>query len=163
MTEETYLITQGEIAAMDGPKKAHSQNPNAYRTNKSLGDATGLTGIGFHVVEVEPGFETTEHHCHHHEDECVFVLSGTATAFIGEEALEIGVGDFLGYRKGGLPHSIKNTGDVTFRCIVVGQRLDHDVADYTRLNKRIFRNAGLPWTLVEHADMEFLGAHVGKK
>jgi mannose-6-phosphate isomerase-like protein (cupin superfamily) len=27
--------------------------------------------------------ETTEHHCHHHEDECVFVLSGAATAFRG--------------------------------------------------------------------------------
>lgn len=32
----------------------------------------------------EPDCETTEHHVLHHEDECVFVLEGHATAIIGE-------------------------------------------------------------------------------
>jgi len=78
-----------------------------------------LTGFGFHLIEVEPGCETTEHHLHYHEDECVFVLDGEAMAIIGEEQHLIGPGDFLGYRKGGLAHSIRNTGKVTLRCIVV--------------------------------------------
>lgn len=150
MSEERYLLRADEIAAMEGLKKTHFLNPNAQRVNKSLGDATGLTGLGFHIIEVEPGHETTEHHVHHHEDECVYVLSGHATALIGEKEHAIGPGDFLGYRKGGLAHSIRNTGTEVFRCIVVGQRLDHDVGDYTRLKKRIFRNAGLPWNLVDH-------------
>ncbi|WP_435259812.1 cupin domain-containing protein [Thioclava sp. FR2] len=150
MSEERYLLRADEIAAMEGLKKTHFLNPNAQRVNKSLGDATGLTGLGFHIIEVEPGHETTEHHVHHHEDECVYVLSGNATALIGEKEHAIGPGDFLGYRKGGLAHSIRNTGTEVFRCIVVGQRLDHDVGDYTRLKKRIYRNAGLPWNLVDH-------------
>lgn len=150
MSDERYLVRAAEIAAMEGLEKTHFLNANAKRVNKSLGDLTGLTGLGFHIIEVAPGHETTEHHVHHFEDECVYVLAGQATAVIGEAEHAIGPGDFIGYRKGGLAHSIRNTGTEVFRCIVVGQRLDHDVGDYPRLNKRIYRNAGLPWDLVDH-------------
>lgn len=163
MSNETYLVTSDEIDTMEGVDKTHFLNLNAKRINKSLGDLTGLSGFGFHIIEVLPGHETTEHHRHHHEDECVFVLAGNATAFIGDDAFEIGPGDFIGYRKGGLPHSIKNTGDDAFRCIVVGERLPHDVGDYTRLSKRIYRNTGMPWNLVDHDQIEDVGGSVGKK
>jgi len=150
MSEEKYFVSAEEIAATEGLKKTHFLNPNARRINKSLGDLTGLTGFGFHIIEVEPGCETTEHHAHHYEDECVFVLAGQATAITGEDEQPIKSGDFIGYRKGGKAHSIKNTGSETFRCIVVGERLAHDVADYPRLGKRIYRNDGLTWNLVDH-------------
>ena len=91
---------------------------------------------------------------HYHEDEAVFVLSGTGTAEIGDAEHQIKAGDFIGYRKGGLPHNIRNTGDHTLRCLVIGQRLEQDVADYTRQTKRIYRNAGMPWDLVDLADLD---------
>ncbi|MEM1301026.1 MAG: cupin domain-containing protein [Pseudomonadota bacterium] len=147
---DTYLITADDIAQMDGLQKTHFMNPNAQRLNKSLGDVTGLTGLGFHIIEVEPGFETTEYHVHYHEDECIYVLNGTATATIGDDDHAIGPGDFIGYRAGGLGHTITNTGTETLRMIVVGQRLSHDVADYPRKAQRIYRNAGLEWNLVPH-------------
>jgi uncharacterized cupin superfamily protein len=150
MDDATYLVKAGDIAAMAGLEKTHFLNENAKRNNKSLGEVTGLTGFGVHIIEVAPGYETTEHHVHHHEDECVYVLAGQATAYIGDKAQTVGPGDFIGYRKGGLAHSIKNTGTEVFRCIVVGQRLPHDVGDYTRLGKRIYRNEGLEWNLVDH-------------
>ncbi|MEJ6388154.1 cupin domain-containing protein [Gymnodinialimonas ulvae] len=147
---DTYLITASEIAAMEGLAKVHFRNPNAKRINKSLGDATGLSGLGIHLIEVAPGDETTEYHVHYHEDEAVFILSGTGTAMIGEAAHAIGPGDFIGYRAGGLGHTITNTGTRTLRILVMGQRLDHDVADYARQKKRIFRNKGLEYALVDH-------------
>ena len=159
----TYLLKSEEISEMPGVRKTHFRNANAQRLNKSLGDATGLSGFGFHIIEVEPGHETTEHHVHHYEDECVFVLSGTATAVIGEEEFTIAAGDFIGYRKGGLPHSIRNTGSALLRCIVVGERRAHDVCDYPRQNKRLFRNAGMPWSLVDVAQIEAPGSGTGKK
>ena len=149
MSDDTYLITAEEIAAMEGLSKTHFQNPNAKRINKSLGDLTGLTGLGIHVIEVLPGHETTEFHVHYMEDEAVFVLDGSGEAEIGEERLAVKAGDFLGYRKGGLAHTIHNTGNETLRCLVIGQRLDSDVADYPRKAQRIYRNAGLPWDLVD--------------
>ena len=40
-----YVLTAGQIEAMEGLAKVHFQNDNARRINKSLGDATGH-GIG---------------------------------------------------------------------------------------------------------------------
>ncbi len=150
MSDDIYLVPAAEIAAMEGLAKTHFLNPDAQRINKSLGDLAGLTGIGVHLIEVAPGHTTTEHHVHHHEDECVYVLEGRATAYIGDSEHQIAPGDFIGYRKGGLAHSIRNTGSETFRCLVIGQRLAHDVADYPHKAKRIYRNTGLAWNLVDH-------------
>ncbi len=151
MDDDGYIVTAEQIAQMDGLAKAHFLNGRARRINKSLGDLTGLTGLGFHIIEVAPGDETTEHHVHHFEDECVYVLDGTGTALIGDASYPVKAGDFIGYRKGGLAHSIRNTGTGVLRCIVAGQRLAHDVGDYPRQGKRLFRNAGLPWNLVDLA------------
>ncbi|QXT38836.1 cupin domain-containing protein [Gymnodinialimonas ceratoperidinii] len=148
MTDETYLLKAEEIAAMEGLAKTHFLNQNATRINKSLGDATGLTGLGIHLIEVAPGAETTEYHVHHFEDEAVYILEGSGTATIGETDHPISPGDFIGYRKGGLAHTIVNTGSEMLRILVIGQRLAHDVGDYPRKGQRIFRNEGLPWDLV---------------
>lgn len=163
MTKDTYLLTRADIDAMPGVHKTHFLNPNAQRVNKSLGDAAGLTGFGFHLIEVQPGHDTTEHHVHYHEDECVYILSGSATAYIGDQAYPVGPGDFLGYRKGGLAHSLHNTGTEALRCLVVGERLPHDVGDYPHQGKRIYRNQGMPWALVDHDQIRELGGSVGKK
>lgn len=146
---DKYLVTKEEIEKFEGLDKTHFLNPNAKRINKSLGDLTGLNGLGFHIIEVNPGFETTEIHVHYFEEECVYVLEGSGEAIIGNDSYPIKSGDFIGYRKGGKPHNIKNTGDKVLKCIVVGQRLDSDVADYPNLRKRIYRNKSLKWNLVD--------------
>ena len=163
MSDDTYLLKAADIAAMEGLAKTHFLNPNAQRVNKSLGDATGLTGIGVHLIEVQPGHETTELHMHHMEDECVYVLEGEATAVIGAEEHVVGPGDFIGYRKGGLAHTIRNTGTGVFRCLVAGQRLAQDVGDYPRLGKRLYRNARMAWDVVDHDAIVHPGGSAGKK
>lgn len=149
-----YLVTKEEIAEYEGISKTHFLNENAKRVNKSLGDLTGLTGIGFHIIEIEPGYESTELHMHYHEDECVYILDGEAEATVGDSQFPVKQGDFLGYRAGGEPHKLKNTGTSVLRCIVVGQRLDHDVGDYPAKKKRIYRNKGMKWNLVDMEDIE---------
>lgn len=151
---DKYLVTKEEIEEFAGTAKTHYLNDNARRINKSLGDLTGLTGLGVHIIEVEPGHESTEFHRHYHEDECVYILEGSAKARIGEESFAVKAGDFIGYRAGGEAHALKNTGDSILKCIVVGQRLDHDVADYPNLNKRIYRQKDLPWNLVDMDNIE---------
>lgn len=162
MPMEKYIVTAEEIEAMEGLSKTHFLNPNAKRINKSLGDLTGLTGIGFHIIEVQPGHETTEYHVHHHEDECVYILSGEATAIIGDQSFPVKAGDFIGYRRGGLAHAISNTGTQVLRCVVVGERLHHDVGDYPHRGKRIYRHVGLKTNVVDHdhIDEPTVGAKV---
>ena len=149
MSEDRYIVTAEEIAAMEGIAKTHFLNPNARRINKSLGDVTGLLNIGFHIIEVQPRHETSEQHVHHMEEECVYILSGEAVAVIGDKEYAVKAGDFLGYRKGGQAHSIRNSGTGLLRCIVVGQRLPHDVADYPKRAKRLYRNVGMAFDLVD--------------
>ena len=151
---DKYIITREEIEAYDGVDKVHFLNDNARRLNKSLGDLAGLTGFGFHIIEIEPGRDSTELHVHYYEDECVYILEGEAEATIGQQTHTVKAGDFIGYRAGGEPHMLKNTGTSVLKCIVVGERLDHDVGDYPRKNKRIYRNKGLEWNLVDLENIE---------
>ncbi|MCB1967606.1 cupin domain-containing protein [Accumulibacter sp.] len=146
---DKYIVTKEEITAYEGLRKTHFLNSNARRVNKSVGDMVGLTGFGFHIIEVEPGHESTELHKHYYEDECVYVLEGEAEATIGQTTYPVKAGDFIGYRAGGEAHQLRNTGIGVLKCIVVGQRLDHDVADYPLKGKRIYRNRGLKWNVVE--------------
>ncbi len=151
---DQYIVKKAEIEQMDGLFKRHFLNPDAQRVNKSLGDMTGITGFGFHLIEMEPGVESTEYHVHYFEDECVYVLEGSATAIIGEQEFAIEAGDFVGYRAGGEAHMIVNSGAQKLKCIVVGQRLDHDVSDYPKKKKRIYRNEGMPWDLADLDTLE---------
>jgi uncharacterized cupin superfamily protein len=153
-TMHKYMLTRRQIEEMDGLQKTHFLNDNARRTNKSLGDMTGLKSFGFHIIEIEPGRESTELHVHFHEEECVYILEGVAEATIGDATYTAGAGDFIAYPACGEPHKLENVGAGPLRCIVVGQRLPHDVADYPRLKKRIFRNQGLPWNLVDLNQIE---------
>ncbi len=146
---KNYLVSKEEIEELEGLSKTHFLNENAVRVNKSLGDLTGLTGLGFHIIEVQPGAESTEFHRHYHEDECVYVLEGTAEAVIGDKTYAVKAGDFIGYRAGGEAHALRNNSTSVLKCIVVGQRLDHDVGDYPNQKKRIYRQKDMPWNLVD--------------
>lgn len=157
------VLKAADIDALEGKSKVHFLNPNARRLNKSLGDLTGLRGIGFHLIEVPPGCESTEYHLHRHEDGCTYVLSGTGEVRIGDETTPIGPGDFIGYPAGGPAHVMRNTGAEALRCIVVGQRLEHDVGDYPEKGRRIFRSVGLPWQVVHHKDITSPGGGAGEK
>ena len=153
MTDK-FVLKREEIEAEAGLSKAHFLNDNAKRINKSLGDMVGLTGFGVHIIEVPPGSESTEYHRHYHEDECTYVLSGTGEVILDGQAVAVGPGDFIGYPKGGPAHTMKNAGTEVLRCLVVGERLAQDVADYPDKGKRIYRNAGMPWDLVDLDQVE---------
>lgn len=158
---DTYIVRKTDIETFAGLDKQHFLNNNAQRNNKSLGDLTGITGFGFHLIEVPPGKESTEFHVHKFEDECVYILEGNAEITLGDEQHSVSAGDFIGYRANGLAHTMKNIGSTPLRCIVVGERLQHDVVDYPHLNKRLFSNAGEPKNLVDIANIE--QANAGKK
>ena len=142
MSQRKYVISAEQIANLEGDVKTHLLNPNAIRLDKSLGDMVGLKNLGFHVIEVQPGKESTEYHKHYEEEECVYVLAGEAKVTIGQEEYRVKAGDFIGYPANDLPHTMVNDGNEILRCIVVGQRLPSGVSEYPRKSKRAYRYAG---------------------
>ena len=149
MSEDIYFMPSEKISELPNKLRTHVLNEKAQRRERSLAKATGMEELDFAIVEIYPGDESTEHHKHYHEEECLYVLEGTGTALVGRESYAVKAGDFVGFRKGGLAHSLRNTGDTTLRCIAVRQRKNHDVSDYPRVGKRLFRNKDLTWNMVD--------------
>lgn len=140
MNTPRELLKASAIEAMPAQRNVHSLNPKAVRLRKSLGDATGLSQFGFHMVTLMPGHESSEYHRHLYEEECVYVLSGQGEADIGEERCPIAAGDFMGFPRRGPAHVLRNTGEEPLVLLVAGQRLAQDVCDYPRLGKRLYIN-----------------------
>ncbi len=153
MDTRKLLLTAEDIAKMEGEQKIHFLNPNAERIAKSLGDAIGLKHIGVHLVSVEPGKDTTEYHIHYYEEECVYILAGSGTLIIEGDHYQIKKGDFVGFPRKTAAHNIINDGKETLVILVMGQRLEQDVADYPNKGKRLYRNSGR-WELVDVKDIE---------
>lgn len=105
------LLKAEEIAALLERAHVHQFNPNAIRHTKSLGDLVGLTQFGIHLVRVEPGHDTTQYHVHHNTEELIYILAGKGIAEIGNEKIEVGLGDFMGFVAGHLAHSMSNPFD----------------------------------------------------
>lgn len=138
MSESRELLKAADIEAMTPVVNTHSLNPNAVRQRKSLGDATGLSQLGVHRIELAPGRDSSEYHRHHYEEEFVYVLAGHGHALIDEQARAIGPGDFLGFARNGPAHVISNTGDAPLVLLVAGQRLAHDICDYPHRRKLLY-------------------------
>lgn len=149
-----YLSAKA-ILEMTGQQKVHFLNDSAVRLTRSLGDAVGLKNIGVHIITVQPGHLSTEYHLHHFEEECVYVLSGQGTAFIGPDSQAVAPGDFVGFPVNGIAHGLQATGPDPLVCLVMGQRLNQDVCDYPKLGKRLYRNNG-EWDVVAHSHIEHI-------
>ncbi|WP_055448971.1 cupin domain-containing protein, partial [Acidithiobacillus ferrooxidans] len=108
MDTRKLLLTAQEISQMKGEHKVHFLNPGAVRINKSLGDAVGLRHMGIHLIQIEPGKESTEYHLHHYEEEAVYVLSGKGTLTMENDQYPIAPGDFVGFPCHAAAHSISN-------------------------------------------------------
>jgi uncharacterized cupin superfamily protein len=89
---------------------------------------------------------------HHFEEEGFYVLSGTGSVQLGTEFHPIRAGDFVGLPRKSAAHNIINDGTEKLVCLVFGQRLEMDVADYPNKAKRLFRIGG-EWNLVDHANL----------
>jgi uncharacterized cupin superfamily protein len=153
MRHPTELLKAADIAAMEGKSKAHLLNPDAIRVSRSLGGATGLTNLGFHMMTVMPGREYAEYHRHLYEEQCFYILAGRGEAIIEEQHHAIGPGDFLGFPKKGAAHTIVNTGDEPLVMLSARVNLEQDVCDYPRKKKRLYMN-GTEEALVDLHDVK---------
>lgn len=146
------LISSTDVAEMPWQEKVHLVNSNAVRFAKALGAASGLTQLGFHVMKVMPGHEYSEYHRHIYEEQCFFILSGCGEAIIDEKIFPIGPGDFLGFPRNGVAHTMLNNGNEPLVFLAARTMLEQDVCDYPRKNKRLYMS-GPEETLVDFSEI----------
>ncbi len=136
------LLTAGAIAKLKEARFVHRLNSRAVRHEKSLGDAVGMTELGFHLVRIASGDETTEYHTHYCDEEFVYILSGRGIAEIGERKIKVGPGDFMGFAAKSLSHTMSNPYREDLVYLMGGTRKPIDISEYPRSRKRTYKFDG---------------------
>jgi len=102
---------------------------------RRLGEAFGLTAFGTNLLELEPGGLSSQKHWHSLQDELVFVLDGQVRLITDDFELDLGPGDFFGFKAGVQNgHHLKNTGTATARLIEIGSREAGDRVTYSDID-----------------------------
>jgi uncharacterized cupin superfamily protein len=134
------LIRAEAIEQLQEHSFSHPWNPNSEIKGFFLSDAVGLQRIGFHLARISPGKESFVYHSHQFEEEFIYILSGRGIAEIDDEEYEVAVGDFMGFPTPSVAHHLKNPFDEDLIYIMGGERREVEIADFPRLQKRMFRN-----------------------
>jgi len=97
-----------------------------------LGDAAGLTKIGFGYSEVPPGKSGCPFHNHHVEDEMFVILEGEGTYRFGSDSFPFKAGDILVAPAGGqeTAHQIINTGSAPLKFVSISNKSNIEVCEY---------------------------------
>ena len=140
--ETPSLLRREKIEQLAEERRPHPLDPSIVRHTRSLGDATGLTTLGVHLVRLEPGQTSSVQHTHQQDEEWVYVLSGRGVANIADERHEVGPGDFMGFVAGSPAHNLHNPHAEDFVYLVGGNRLPFDICDYPAIGKRRYRIDG---------------------
>ena len=128
----------------------HPWNPNSDVYIKRLSHMTGLRRISLSVARVPPGKESFLYHRHERDEEFLFILSGHGRAEIGEDAFDVGVGDFMGFpAPSGPPHHLSNPFREDLVYLMGGESSGCDVCYFPRLGHRlVFTPSGI-WSALE--------------
>jgi len=116
----------------------HDVDPRARRAMRALHIPTGLTRQAVYWAHVEAGARSTAFHFHEHTDEWVFILTGRASARVGDATFEVGPHDFLGHPAGGPAHVMEALEPLTY--LVGGEINPADVVLYP--DARLRRTGG---------------------
>lgn len=133
------------VETVVGSQPPHYPPPNDHlldeRRKRRLGDALGLTDFGVNLVELPPGGVSALRHWHSHEDEFVYILTGTATLVTDEGAQPLSPGLAAGFPKG-VPngHQIRNDGTAPPVYLEIGSRNSADIALYPDAGLRTRRD-----------------------
>ena len=92
-----HLLRRRELDRLPLQRFVHQHNPAAIRHNACLTDPLGFEDMGVHLVRLEPGDFSSEHHYHEEDEEFLYIVSGRCTAFIGDEQFEVEAGDFMAF------------------------------------------------------------------
>jgi len=119
---------------------SHPWNTKSEVTGTHLSGIAGLSRTGVSLVRISSGKESFAYHLHHREEEWIYILSGRGVAQIDGEEYELAPGDFVAFPTPSVAHNMTNPFDVELIYMMGGEHLEHEIADFPRLGKRMIRN-----------------------
>jgi uncharacterized cupin superfamily protein len=145
------LFRAADHAKVKEETQSHPLNPSSLIRGISLSEQVGLKRLGFHLLRIAPGKESFIFHSHQTEEEFVYILSGRGIAELGDESVEVGPGDFMGFPTPSIAHHLRNPFQEDLVYISGGERREMEVADFPRIGKRLVR-VGMHVTIYDQAE-----------
>jgi uncharacterized cupin superfamily protein len=131
------LLSAAELAAAPEVHIRHPLNPNSDVRLRSLGRAVGLRRLSLSLARVPPGKESFIYHSHERDEEFLYILSGRGRAEIGDEVLEVGPGDFMGFPTPSVAHHLTNPYGEDLVYLMGGEHSGLDIGSFPKVGKRI--------------------------
>ena len=114
------------------------------RIKRALTEALGLEQFGVNLTTLEPGAKSSHRHWHKVEDECVYILSGTATLVTDEGDTVLTAGMAAGFPAGEAnAHHLINRGAEPVTFLEIGTRSADEVATYADVDLHGIKTGGL--------------------
>jgi uncharacterized cupin superfamily protein len=136
------------IKATDIPEKRGSAYPSPHdepcvaRSNRSLGDAFGLTDFGANLLTLAPGAWSSQRHWHSHEDELIYVLEGEPSLVTDAGEQVLAPGSVAGFPAGDTDgHHLVNNSDEPALVLVLGSRKADDDVVYSDIDMQLLKRA----------------------
>jgi uncharacterized cupin superfamily protein len=138
------LLKAADIDGLAQLRIHHPFNPNSDVWLRPLSELAGLTRVRLTFARIPPGKESFVYHAHEADEEFVYILSGRGRAEIGDETVEVGPGDFMGFPTPSVAHHLTNPYDEDLIYLMGGERSRVEVGTFPRAGKRIiFSGSGI--------------------
>jgi uncharacterized cupin superfamily protein len=148
-TPAKSLLRAAEIQGMPPTRIRHPLNPGSEVHLRALSELAGMQRVRLTLARIPPGKESFAYHAHEADEEFVYILSGRGRAEIGDETVEVGPGDFMGFPTPSVAHHLTNPYDEDLIYLMGGERSRVEIGSFPRAGKRIiFTGSGI-WQVDE--------------
>jgi uncharacterized cupin superfamily protein len=154
--QKKCLLRAAEIEQMAAVEIRHPLNPSSQVQLRPLSELAGMARVRLTLGRIPPGKESFAYHAHEADEEFLYILSGRGRAEIGEQTVEVGPGDFLGFATPSLAHHLINPYDEDLVYLMGGERSRVEVGTFPRSGKRIIFSASGIWQ-VDEKDLKPMG------
>ena len=141
MSGPKNLVRTRSLGNADYVRIRHPLNPRSEIRIALLGDRVGMQRAFLSIARISPGKESFLPHAHSQQEEFLFILEGRGLAAVGEQQVEVGPGDYLGFPTDGTPHHLSNIGTEELVYLTGGERTAVEVARFPSIGKvAVFKN-----------------------
>ena len=137
--DDRSYIVRAERAFEFKDNIADRWTPELDVPGTKLSPLVGLSRLKVSVIRIPSGGEASVYHSFQREEEWAFVLKGRGVVVINDIEHIIGPGDFVGFPARSEPHHVRNPFEHSMVCLIGGENLEADVADFPRQGKRMFK------------------------
>jgi uncharacterized cupin superfamily protein len=135
MADPKHLVRTRSLPPAEAMHISQPFNPKSDVAVQTLSDRVGMKRAHVSLARVPPGRESYVPHAHAMEEEWLFILEGTGRALIGDQTVEVGPGDYMGFPTDGTVHHLANTGTVDLVYLQGGERLAAQLVRFPTVGK----------------------------